>query len=205
MLRTFHDAKAIAKTLRTELRSRRQVELTHGECLEIVSRQFGAESWNVLSATMSRSVGGAPTGAPWGAANATIPVLRIFSVDKALQFYVDFLGFSLDFGGPVAGEGTPFYGQITRCGTSLHLTEHQYDPSPGATILVWMSGLDGLYVELDRRRREVPVWGPAVWIPEIEEAAWGARVLTVGDPFGNHLRFNEPTDISERAGLPRWS
>jgi uncharacterized glyoxalase superfamily protein PhnB len=204
MLRTFYDAKAIAKTLRAELHLRRQIELTHGECLEIVSRQFGADSWNVLSATISRSPGGARTVAPWGAANATIPVLRIFSVDKALQFYVEFLGFSLDFGGPVEGEGTPFYGQITRCGTSVHLTEHQYDPSPGATILVWMSGLDALYAELDRRRREVPVWGPAVWTPEIEEAPWGARVLTVGDPFGNHLRFNEPTDIAERAGLPHW-
>ena len=27
-----------------------------------------------------------------------IPVLRIFSVDKAREFYMDFLGFSLDWG-----------------------------------------------------------------------------------------------------------
>jgi hypothetical protein len=61
MLRTFQDAKTIAKTLRAELHARRQIDLTHGECLEIVSRQFGADSWNVLSVTITNSAGSAPT------------------------------------------------------------------------------------------------------------------------------------------------
>lgn len=204
MLRTFRDAKGMAKTLRAELLARRQAELTHGECLEIVARQLGAESWNVLSAKIARSAPGTGPALPWGAANATIPVLRIFSVDRALQFYTDFLGFTLDFGGGVEGEGTPYYGQVSRSGTTLHLTEHQYDPSPGSTVLVWMAGIDTLHAELDARRRQVPVWGPAVWAPEIEEAPWGARVFTVGDPFGNHLRFNEPHDPAAHAELPRW-
>lgn len=203
MLRTFRDAKAMARTLRGELDERRQVALSHGECLEIVSRQLGAESWNHLSTALDGSAVD-PGDVPWGAVNATIPVLRIYAVEKALQFYVKFLGFVLDFGGPEGGEGTPFYGQVSRAGTSLHLTEHQYDPGAGATVLMWMSGIDGLHAELDARRREVPVWGPAVWMPEIEDAPWGARVLTIGDPFGNHLRFNEPNDITERSRVPRW-
>lgn len=52
------------------------------------------------------------------------------------------------------------------------------------------------------RREQVRVWGPAVWAPEIEDAPWGARVLTIADPFGNHLRFNEPDDPALKAGLP---
>jgi hypothetical protein len=40
-MRTFRGAKAMAKTLRAELLERKQVELSHSECLEIVSRQFG--------------------------------------------------------------------------------------------------------------------------------------------------------------------
>jgi uncharacterized glyoxalase superfamily protein PhnB len=75
----------------------------------------------------------------------------------------------------------------------------------GATVLVWLAGVDGLRDELNLRRERVRVWGPAVWAPEIEEAPWGARVLTIADPFGNHLHLNEPVDPGDRAALPRWA
>jgi len=199
VLRTFRDvradAKAMAKILRAEL-DRRGVTLGHSECLELVSRQLGAESWNHLAARPAM---------PWQAANPTIPVLRVFAVEQALQFYVEFLGFTLDFGGPAGGPGTRWYGQASRCGTTLQLSEHPYDASRGATILVWMSGLDALRSELDARRHVVPVWGPAVWMPEIEHAPWDARVLTVADPFGNHLRFTEPNADADRSAVPRWA
>ena len=41
--------------------------------------------------------------------------------------------------------------------------------------------------------------------PQLEAAPWGARTLTIPDPFGNTLRFNEPDDPAERAGLPVWA
>lgn len=47
-MRDYRDAKTMATTLRQLLR-RRQVDLSHGECLEIVARQFGLKNWNVLS------------------------------------------------------------------------------------------------------------------------------------------------------------
>jgi hypothetical protein len=84
------------------------------------------------------------------------------------------------------------------------MTEVQDDPGPGATILIWIEGIVGLREELNARREQVRVWGPAVWAPEIEDAPWGARVLTIADPSGNHLRFNEPDDPALKAGLPRW-
>lgn len=39
----------MARALRTEL-VRRGVALTHGECLDIVARQFGLDNWNILAA-----------------------------------------------------------------------------------------------------------------------------------------------------------
>jgi uncharacterized glyoxalase superfamily protein PhnB len=42
-------------------------------------------------------------------------------------------------------------------------------------------------------------------MPEIEQAPWDARVLTVADPFGNHLRFTEPNAEADRAAVPRWA
>ncbi|MGY1847346.1 glyoxalase superfamily protein [Blastococcus sp. SYSU DS1021] len=193
-------AKQMARRLRAALRERQGLELTHGQCLELVARQLGAADWNTLNARLAPS----PVRVPGGGSGTTIPVLRIFSVDVALQFYVDFLGFRLDFGGPSGGEGTPFYGQVTQASTTLHLTEVAYTPGAGATVLVWIAGLDSLREELNARRAEVPVWGPAVWVPEIEEAPWGARVLTLADPFGNHLHLNEPTDAEARRLLPAW-
>ena len=50
-MRTFRDAKVMAKALREEL-ARRNVALSHGECLDIVARQFGLDNWNILAAKL---------------------------------------------------------------------------------------------------------------------------------------------------------
>jgi hypothetical protein len=47
-MRTYKDTKAMAKSLRTSLAARR-VLLSHGECLEMVAKQFGFADWNTLS------------------------------------------------------------------------------------------------------------------------------------------------------------
>ena len=202
----FRDPKTMARSLRVELQSRFDLVVGHSQCLEIVARLHGADSWNVLAARQSGAQDGATAEAvPWGAADATIPVLQIFSVSAAQQFYVDFLGFRLDFGGPAGGEGTLYYGQVSRATTTLHLCEVAYEPGPGSTVFVWINGIEDLREELNARREKVRVWGPAVWAPELEDAPWGARVFTVADPFGNHLRFNEPHDHALRERLPRWA
>ncbi|MEN3615108.1 glyoxalase superfamily protein [Plantactinospora sp. ZYX-F-223] len=201
--------KAMARALRGELRGRFDLAVTHSECLEIIARQHGVDNWNILAArhpAATAPAGDEPEAAfPWGARSGTIPVLRIFAVDPALQFYVDFLGFTVDFGGPNAGPGTAYYGQVSRHGTTLHLAETAYDAGQGATVFLWIDGIDELRERLNQRRTEVPVWGPAVWTPRVEQAQWDGRVLTVADPFGNHLRFSEPADPRIRAGLPRWA
>jgi len=204
-MRTVRDAKAMAKSLRAELLSRAQVDLSHGECLEIVARQFGVDNWNILSAKIQDS---RPEILPqWRTAFApttTIPVLRIFSVPSAKQFYLDFLGFTLDFGGPATGEeGAPFYGQVSRPGTTLQLTEQPYEPGPGATVDIWLTGLADLREEL--LARDLGVFGPALGVPPILEMHWAARVLILPDPFGNHVRLSEPLDPADRAHLPRWA
>ena len=58
-MRSFTDAKAMARSLRSALGDR-QVELSHGECLDIVARQFGLDNWNVLSARIDAADGGKP-------------------------------------------------------------------------------------------------------------------------------------------------
>jgi hypothetical protein len=79
-MRTFRDAKTMAKTLRAELLERKQVELSHSECLEIVSRQFGHDNWNVMAAKTEQLAGihgdgsyGPDSGSPAVPAPSTSP------------------------------------------------------------------------------------------------------------------------------------
>jgi Glyoxalase superfamily protein len=77
--------------------------------LETVARQFGHDDWNVMAAKineLSTTSGAGDTG-PFSAATTTIPVFRVFHVELAQAFYVDFLGFTLDWGGPSGEPGTP--------------------------------------------------------------------------------------------------
>jgi len=50
-MRTYKDAKAMAKVLRDSLAAA-SVSLSHSKCLEIVAKQFGFADWNTLSATL---------------------------------------------------------------------------------------------------------------------------------------------------------
>jgi catechol 2,3-dioxygenase-like lactoylglutathione lyase family enzyme len=113
----------------------------------------------------------------------TVPILRIFSVDKAREFYLDFLGFALDWEHRFA-DGLPLYMQVSRGALCLHLSEHHGDACPGSTVFVRMRGVEGLHRELTAKTYRY-------LRPGVERAPWGARVMEVTDPFGNRVRFNE--------------
>lgn len=49
----IEDAKSMAKALESALRAK-SVDVSHGECLDIVARQFGLKDWNVLSSKAKR-------------------------------------------------------------------------------------------------------------------------------------------------------
>ena len=53
-MRSFRDAKLMAKSLRDTMASR-QVPLSHSETLEIVARLFGYGDWNVLAAKIGEA------------------------------------------------------------------------------------------------------------------------------------------------------
>jgi uncharacterized glyoxalase superfamily protein PhnB len=113
----------------------------------------------------------------------TIPILRIFSVDKAREFYVEYLGFAVDWEHSF-DDNTPAYIQVSRSGLVLHLSEHHGDCCPGSTVFVWMTGIDELHAEMSRRNYKYLRAG-------IETTFYGARCMQIIDPFGNRIRFNE--------------
>lgn len=179
-MRSFRDAKLMAKSLRETMASR-QVPLSHSETLEIVARQFGYDDWNVLAAKIGEAAPEKPAEAV--RLQMGIPILRIFDEAKAKEFYLDFLGFSMDWDHRF-GSNMPLYMQVSRSGLQLHLSEHHGDASPGSTVFVWMKGIDALHAELIGKRYTYSK-------PGIEEDGPGGRTLQVPDPFGNRIRFCE--------------
>ena len=83
----------------------------------------------------------------------TTPILRIFDEAKATEFYVGFLGFTVDWRHRF-GDDYPLYFQISRGGCVLHLSEHHGDCSPGAAVRIETRALDELNEELVIRRGE---------------------------------------------------
>ena len=77
----------------------------------------------------------------------TIPILRIFSVEKAKEFYVGFLGFSVDWEHHFE-DNTPAYLQVSREGLVLHLSELHGDCCPGSTVFVWMTGIEEFHRQI---------------------------------------------------------
>ena len=68
---------------------------------------------------------------------AAIPILRIFSVEKARDFYLDFLGFTWDWEHRFEA-GFPLYAQVHRDDLVLHLSEHHGDATPGSAVFAGM-------------------------------------------------------------------
>lgn len=190
-MRTFRDAKAMAKSLRETL-GQRKVDISHSESLEIVAAQFALKDWNTLAAKIDESGAQAEQGqaTPGGPQfKDAIPILRIFSVEKAKEFYVDFLGFTIDWEHRFH-DNAPLYAQVSRAGLKLRLSEHHGDASPGSTVFIWMRGIADYHRELTAKNYRY-------YRPGLEDAPWDARVMQVGDPFGNKLRFSEPNKADD--------
>jgi catechol 2,3-dioxygenase-like lactoylglutathione lyase family enzyme len=113
-----------------------------------------------------------------------IPILRMFDIAKTREFYLDYLGFSVDFEHRFH-DNAPLFMGVSRGNLTLYLSEHHGDGSPGVHVTVTTSGLDELHAELHAKQYRY-------MNPGIQEQPWGTRELTVYDPVGNHLTFSEP-------------
>ncbi|MGC4096410.1 MAG: glyoxalase superfamily protein [Nitrospira sp.] len=119
-----------------------------------------------------------------------IPILRIFDEAKALEFYVEFLGFAVDWQHRFE-IGLPLYMQISKDGCVLHLSEHHGDSSPGAAVRIKTNGLDAFHKRLLAKQYRYAR-------PGIEETPWGSRDMSVRDPFGNRLTFTDAINSDEQ-------
>jgi len=113
----------------------------------------------------------------------TIPIMRIFDVVKAKDFYLGFLGFTVDWEHRF-DSSAPVYLQISKGDLLLHLSEHHGDCCPGSTVFVWMKGIEEFHATITSR-------GYGYMRPGIERTFYNSVCVEVTDPFGNRIRFNE--------------
>ncbi|MEH7179329.1 glyoxalase superfamily protein [Neobacillus vireti] len=111
------------------------------------------------------------------------PILRIFDVEFAKDFYLNFLGFSIDWEHRY-GENFPLYCQVSKGNCILHLSEHFGDASPGTTLRIEVEGIEHFHKTLISKDYKYAK-------PGLEMADWGDAELRLGDPFGNKLVFYE--------------
>ena len=112
-----------------------------------------------------------------------IPIFRIFDYNKAIEFYVNWLGFAVDW--EDKPDDAPVYMEVSLLGINIHLSEHYGDCSPGARILIEdFVGLKEYHKQLLAKEYKFmkPGIGPAPWNP-------GTLCMEVIDPFGNRLTF----------------
>lgn len=114
-----------------------------------------------------------------------IPILRIFSEEKAREFYVEYLGFHVDWEHRF-DPNSPLYMQVSRDGLLLHLSEHYGDSLPGAHLHIEYEGVRQLHAELIAKNYKY--LRPCL----CDDPNWKTLLLNLIDPFGNRIQFGEP-------------
>ena len=109
-----------------------------------------------------------------------IPHLRILDYDRAVAFYVDALGFEIDFAWRHEPH-LPVYMGIRRGNLFAHLSEYEASgpPGEGRGMTLAVDDVDGWYEKVQRK-------GVAIE-REILDQPWGGRDFIVHDPFGNAI------------------
>ena len=113
------------------------------------------------------------------------PVFRILDYHKAIDFYVHWLGFRIDWEDKY--ENQPVYLQVSRADVVFHLSGAPGDGPAGAKARAEVRGLPAYHHQLLSKN------GPPMR-PTLGPAYWNNRVLEmeVRDPFGNRIVFCEP-------------
>lgn len=106
----------------------------------------------------------------------TTPILRIFDEAKALEFYVDFLGFKIDWQHRFEAN-FPLYLQVSRG-----------DATPGSALRIETDELEAFQQQLMAKEYKFSH-------PQIQAMPWGSQDMTIADPFGNRLVFTNAISV----------
>ncbi|HEV7226043.1 MAG TPA: glyoxalase superfamily protein [Pirellulales bacterium] len=114
---------------------------------------------------------------------SSIPVLRMFDEAKAKAFYLDYLGFQIDWESRFSPTA-PLYVQIHLGDAIIHLNGHAKEDAPISEVNIPILGLQNYCDYLIAKRADYPK--PIAVDPRYQ----GRNTdLNIYDPFGNYLVF----------------
>lgn len=112
-----------------------------------------------------------------------VPALRITQYERSKMFYLEKLGFTLEWEHRFTPK-LPVFASISRDGMQIYLSEHAGDCQVGGLVHFLIPDVHELHQELV---------GKGVDINEAPNNDLGFWNMTVNDPDGNGLRFMEPS------------
>lgn len=115
--------------------------------------------------------------------SCSIPVLRMFDEAQAKQFYLDYLGFEVDWESRFSPTA-PLYLQIHLGAAILHLNGHATQETPASEVHIPVFGLQNFCDHLNGKKLGYP---KAI---AVDPRYQGRNTdLNLCDPFGNFLVF----------------
>jgi catechol 2,3-dioxygenase-like lactoylglutathione lyase family enzyme len=108
-----------------------------------------------------------------------VPALRITNYERSKAFYVNGLGFTIDWEHRFE-PGFPVFMQVSREGLIFYLSEHTGDCQPGGLVHLMVDDVDAWH-------RDIVSRGVQPAQPPTDEP-WGLRDMNIIDPDGNQIR-----------------
>lgn len=112
-----------------------------------------------------------------------VPTLRMTDEARSRAFYVDGLGFRVDWTHRFE-PSFPALLQLSRDGTFFYLSQHVMDCAVGGLLHLFVDSVDSV----DDWHAELRQHGVAIELPPTDKP-WGLREMHVVDPDGNRLRI----------------
>jgi catechol 2,3-dioxygenase-like lactoylglutathione lyase family enzyme len=109
-----------------------------------------------------------------------VPTLRMTDEEKSRAFYVDGLGFRVDWTHRFEPH-SPALLQLSRDGMIFYLSQHVMDCAVGGLIHLFVDSVDDWHARLQKN-------GVAIELPPTDQP-WGLREMHLIDPDGNRLRI----------------
>lgn len=116
---------------------------------------------------------------------SSIPVLRMFDEAAARAFYVDYLGFRVDWEHRFHPDpNSPLYMQISQGAAVIHLNGHAQPDAPISEVRIPVRGLERYCEHLCAKNADYPK-------PEVVDPRHEGRKtdMNIFDPFENYLVF----------------
>ena len=114
---------------------------------------------------------------------SSIPVLRMFDEARAKAFYLDYLGFEVDWESRFTPTA-PLYMQIHLGDAIIHLNGHAEEDAPISEVNIPVLGLQNYCEYLIAKDADYPT-------PSVEDPRYQGRNtdMNIYDPFDNYLVF----------------